>query len=45
MLDGLVQHQRQQPSPVGHGRPQVPLLLKQFVQLVPLVDRQRTERR
>lgn len=38
VLDGLVQHQSQQPGPVGHGRPQVPLLLKQLVQLVPLME-------
>ena len=36
VLNGLVQHQRQQPGPVGHRRPHVALLLKQLVQLVPL---------
>lgn len=36
VLDGLVQHESQQTRPVGHGGPQVPLLLKQLVQFVPL---------
>lgn len=39
MLDGLVQHQSQEPGSVGHGRPQVALLLKELVQLVPLTGR------
>lgn len=36
MLDGLVQHECQQPCPVRHGCPHIALLLKQLVQLVPL---------
>lgn len=40
VLDGLVQHQSHESGSVGHGRPQVPLLLEQLVQLVPLADRQ-----
>lgn len=41
VLDGLVQHQSQQPGPVGHGHAQVPLLLEELVQLVPLTERER----
>lgn len=41
VLDGLVQHQGQQAGPVGHGRANVALLLKQLVQLVPLRGEQR----
>lgn len=36
MLDCLVQHQSQQTSSVGHGGPDVTLLFKQLIQLVPL---------
>lgn len=36
VLDGLVEHQSQQTCSVGHGRPQIPLLLKQLIQFVPL---------
>lgn len=39
VLDGLVQHQGQKTGTVSHGSPQVPLLLEQLVQLVPLSDR------
>lgn len=38
VLDGLVQHQSQQAGSVGHGGPQIPLLLEQLVQLVPLTE-------
>lgn len=40
VLDGLVQHQSQKPGSVGHRRPEVPLLLEELVQLVPLAGRQ-----
>lgn len=39
VLDGLVQHQRQQPRSVCHGHAQVALLLEELVQLVPLTGR------
>lgn len=42
VLDGLVQHQSQQPGSVGHGHAEVPLLLEEFVQLVPLTEGQKT---
>lgn len=39
MLDGLVQHQSQEPGSVGHRCPQIALLLEELVQLVPLTGR------
>lgn len=38
MLDGLVQHEGQQPGSVCHGHSQIPLLLKELIQLVPLPE-------
>lgn len=36
MLNGLVQHESQESSPVGHGCSYVTLLLEELIQLVPL---------